>query len=134
MLAAALLIDSWEGRKEPWMVCYPVLYLCRHALELYLKDALPQREKPSHDLKPLIDEFRRLLSDQLGTDIPLPLRRDLYALASVDPDGQSFRYVTTPKGQQKFVPGEYWVPFHELRAFIEVMRSGIAKAMARLED
>src|SRR5712691_3140861 len=30
LLAASLLIDSWEGRKEPWMVCYPILYLCRH--------------------------------------------------------------------------------------------------------
>jgi hypothetical protein len=134
LLAATLLIESWEGRKEPWMVCYPVLYLCRHALELYLKDALPQRRRPSHNLRPLIDDFRSLLRDRLDADIPLPLRKDLYALADIDPDGQSFRYVTTREGAQLFVPGEYWVPFYDLRQFIEIMRSGIQRAISRLDQ
>ncbi len=132
LLAASLLIDSWEGRKEPWMVCYPILYLCRHALELYLKDVLPQRRRPSHNLRPLIDEFRALLRDQLTTDIPRPLRNDLYALADIDPDGQSFRYVTTTEGLQLYVPGEYWVPLHELRQFLEVVSTGIKKAAEQL--
>lgn len=104
ILAAKLLIDSWEGRKEPWMVCYPILYLCRHALELYLKDALPLRSKPRHNLRPLIDDFRSLLRERLNTDIPARLRNDLYTLADIDPDGQSFRYVTTVEGLQLFVP------------------------------
>ena len=133
-LAASLLIDSWEGRKEPMMVCYPILYLCRHALELYLKDALPQRRRPSHNLRPLIDDFRLLLRDRLNTDIPRSLRDDLYALADIDPDGQSFRYVTTTEGVQLFVPGEYWVPPHDLRQFIEVVSSGIKKAAQKLDS
>jgi hypothetical protein len=134
ILAATLLIDSWEGRKEPWMVCYPILYLCRHALELYLKEALPLRPKPSHNLRPLIDDFRSLLRERLNTDIPAQLRNDLYTLASIDPDGQSFRYVTTAEGSPLFVPGEYWVPLHELRQFIEVMSSGIKKAVWHLNS
>jgi hypothetical protein len=134
ILAATLLIDSWEGRKEPWMVCYPILYLCRHALELYLKAALPLRPKPDHNLRPLIDDFRSLLRERLNTDIPERLRKDLYALASIDPDGQSFRYVTTREGLQLFVPGEYWVPLCDLRQFIEVMSSGIKKAILRLNS
>jgi hypothetical protein len=134
LLAATLLIDSWEGRKEPWMVCYPILYLCRHALELYLKDALPLRAKPSHDLKPLIDDFRALLDERLNTEIPPRLRKDLYTLASIDPDGQSFRYVTTIEGSRLFVRGEYWMQLRELRQFIEVMRSGIKKAVSRLNS
>jgi len=80
ILAATLLIDSWEGHKEPWMVCYPILYLCRHALELYLKDALPLRSEPSHNLHPLIDDFRSLLQEWLSVDIPMQLRKDLYTL------------------------------------------------------
>ena len=40
LLAASNLVESWEGRHEPWMVCYPVFYLCRHGLELYLKEKL----------------------------------------------------------------------------------------------
>jgi len=137
ILAATLLIDSWEGRKEPWMVCYPILYLCRHALELYLKDALslhtkPGHKLPDHKLRPLIDNFRSLLRERLNTDIPDQLRNDLYTLADIDPDGQNFRYVTTRKGLQISVPGEYWVPLCDLRQFIEVMSSGIKKAIWRL--
>ena len=134
ILAATLLIDSWEGHKEPWMVCYPILYLCRHALELYLKAALPLRPGPNHKLHPLIDDFRTLLQKELNADIPVQLRKDLYILASIDPDGQSFRYVTTKKGSQLFVPGEYCVPLHDLRQFIEVMSSGVKNAIWRLNS
>ncbi len=134
LLAASLLIDSWEGRKEPWMICYPILYLCRHALELFLKDALPQRRKPSHNLRPLVDDLRSLLRDRLNTDIPRPLRDDLYALADIDPDGQSFRYVTTTEGLQLYVPGEYWVSLHDLRGFIGVVSSAIKKAARQLNS
>src|SRR5579859_3545354 len=134
LLAATLLMESGEGRTEPWLVCYPILYLCRHALELLLKDALPQGRRPSHNLRPLIDDFRSLLRDRLNTDIPLPLRKDLYTLADIDPDGQSFRYVTSREGAQVFAPGEYWVPFNDLQQFIEVMRSGIGRARSRLDS
>jgi hypothetical protein len=85
-------------------------------------------------LQPLIDDFRSVLRERLNTDIHARLRKDLYTLASIDPDGQSFRYVTTAKGLQLFVPGEYWVPLHELRQFIEVMSSGIKKAVSRLNS
>jgi hypothetical protein len=39
------------------MVCYPALYLCRHSLEPYLKDALPRCPKPSRKSMPLVDDF-----------------------------------------------------------------------------
>src|SRR5919199_5762055 len=65
-------------------------YLCRHALELYLKDALPLRVEPSHNLKALVDDFRSFLHERLNTNIPARLRNDLYTLASIDPDGQRF--------------------------------------------
>jgi hypothetical protein len=93
---------------------------------------LPLRPEPSHNLHPLIDDFRLLLREKLNEDIPIQLQKDLYALANIDPDGQSFRYVTTRTGSQIFVPGEYWVPLHDLRKFIEVMGSGIKKAIWRL--
>jgi hypothetical protein len=132
--AAIILIDSWEGQKEPWMVCYPILYLCRHALELYLKGALPPRPRPNHELRPLIDDFRSLLGARLNTDIPEQLLNDLYTLADIDPGGQSFRYVTTKKNDPLFVQGEYWVKLHDLRRFIEVMSSGIKEAVWRLNS
>lgn len=132
--AAIILIDSWEGQKEPWIVCYPILYLCRHALELYLKSALPPRPRPNHELRPLIDDFRSLLGARLNTYIPEQLLNDLYTLADIDPGGVSFRYVTTKKNQPMFVRGEYWVKLHDLRQFIEVMSSGIKRAIWRLNS
>jgi len=133
LLAASNLVESWEGRHEPWMVCYPVFYICRHALELYLKDALPQRRKPNHNLRPLIDDFRSLLREHLNTDIPLVLRNYLYTLADIDPDGQSFRYATTKEGNANPVESEYYVSLRDLKDFIEIMRRGIGKAVERLD-
>ena len=134
LLAATRLIDSWEGHNEPWMLSYPTFYICRHALELYLKAALPQHEKPNHKLHTLIDEFRSLLVKRLNTDIPASLRNDLYALAKLDPDGQNFRYSTDTKGRPIILPGEYWISLQDLRQFLETMSSGIKKAVFRLNS
>ncbi len=132
--SAIILIDSREGQKEPWMACYPILYLCRHALELYLKSALPPRPKPNHQLRPLIEEFRSPLRARLNTDIPKQLLNDLYTLADIDPGGVNFRYVTTTKNDPLLVRGEYWVKLHDLRRFIEVMSSGIKKTIWSLNS
>jgi hypothetical protein len=40
--AAANLVDAALVSGEPWRLCFPFFYLYRHALELYLKNALPQ--------------------------------------------------------------------------------------------
>lgn len=129
--AAVELIDSAMASRDQWRMFYPILYLCRHALELYLK-SLVQQAKPKHDLGPLVIQVENVLREQLGESLPPDLRADLLTLASIDPDGQSFRYATTPKGEMIILPGEYWVSLTDLQRLMKVMGSGIKKACERL--
>jgi hypothetical protein len=129
--AATQLIDSAIASGEPWRLCYPILYLCRHALELFLKAAVPQ-SKPRHNLQPLILEFEKLIHHQLGAVIPVHLRADLLTLASIDPDGQGFRYATTNTGGSVALPGEYWVSLDDLMRLMKVVSTGVTKALDRL--
>ena len=129
--AAVQLIESAIASGEPWRLCYPILYLCRHALELYLKSAVPQ-SKPRHNLQPLVLEFEKLIRDQLGAAIPAQLRAEPLTLASIDPDGQSFRYATTNRGDMVILPGEYWVSLGDLIRLMNVVGTGVVKALDRL--
>jgi hypothetical protein len=69
--AAAALIDAAVASREPERVCYPIFFLYRHALELYLKYALPQsrrdalrKSRQGHDLQAIIREFEKFLSEE----------------------------------------------------------------------
>jgi hypothetical protein len=119
--AASHLIDPALASGEPWRLCYPILYLYRHALELYLKTALPPSRRPRHDLRPLLRQFETLLHDQLGVVIPDHVLDDLRTLATIDPDAQGFRYTHTREGHSQFLPGEYWVSLRDLQRFMEVV-------------
>jgi hypothetical protein len=119
--AATDLIDVALASREPWRVCYPIFYLCRHALELYLKDALPQPPR-GHDLSALIAEFEDFLHRESRGTIPTHVRDDLLTLAAMDPDGQGFRYTDTSKGERRpTLPGEYWVALDDLRQLMEAV-------------
>ena len=101
--AASHLIDPALASGEPWRLCYPILYLYRHALELYLKTALPPSRRPRHDLRPLLRQFETLVHDQLGVVIPDHVLDDLRTLATIDPDAQGFRYTHTREGHRQFL-------------------------------
>jgi hypothetical protein len=114
--AAGMLVDAALASREPWRVCYPIFYLYRHALELYLKEALPQHRR-GHDLPQLIREF-----EAAGGVLPVAARDDLLTLAAIDPDGQGFRYTDTSGGKQRStLPGEYWVALRDLQQLMEAV-------------
>lgn len=50
--AAAQLIDLALESGEAWRLTYPIFYLYRHALELYLK-AVVRPSRPRHELRPV---------------------------------------------------------------------------------
>jgi hypothetical protein len=129
--AAVELIDSAMASGDQWRLVYPILYLCRHALELYLKSII-QHAEPKHNLEPLVKQVENVLREQLGESLPINLRADLLTLANIDPDGQCFRYPTNRKGDMIMLPGEYWVSLTDLQQLMEVMGSGIKKAYDRL--
>lgn len=115
--AASDLVDAALASREPWRTCYPIFYLYRHALELYLKYALPQRRR-GHDLQALINEFEEYLHAESRGAIPAHVRGDLLTLAAMDPDGQSFRYTDT---KRQTLPGEYWVALNDLKQLMEAV-------------
>jgi hypothetical protein len=127
--AAAALVDAAVASREPERVCYPIFFLYRHALELYLKDALPRQRREAlrqsrqgHDLQAIIREFEAFLSEESRGALPAHVRDDLLTLAAMDPDGQGFRYTDTSRGGQRPpLPGEYWVALDDLRRLIEAV-------------
>lgn len=87
--AASSLVDTALAGGEPERLCFPIFYLYRHALELHLKDLLPQ-SRWGHKLEPLIREFEEFLRMDSRGIMPAHVRVDLLTLAAMDPDGQSF--------------------------------------------
>jgi hypothetical protein len=91
---------------------YPVVFLYRHATELYLKacviqgarlsalrdrDAICERLRHDHRLPPLLEMATRVLERAFPEDESLPqlvvkLRRIVEALNAIDPDAFAFRY------------------------------------------
>lgn len=129
--AAAQLIGPALKSGEAWRLTYPIFYLYRHALELYLKAVL-RPSRPRHDLRPLIDAFDELLREQLHSAIPAHLKDDLLIFATVDPDAQGFRYSHTTKGKLQLLPGEYWVPLRDLQRFADEVFGFIEDVLHRL--
>jgi len=119
--AASHLIEPALESKGAWRFSYPIFYLYRHALEIYLKAAL--RAKQGHDLRPLIEAFDKELRAKAKRPLPPQLKRDLLLFAVIDPDSQGFRYTYkfTSKTDWKpqFLGGEYWVPLRDLQEFME---------------
>ena len=132
--AAEKLIEPALRSREPWRYAYPILFLIRHALELYLK-AIIKPKKLDHDLRPLIDDLDRLLERRFHQKIPPELKADLETLATIDPNGMSFRY-TTMKSKHgvswPFVPGEFWVPLENLRRRMTMIFEGLDNVDRRL--
>ena len=73
-------------------------------------------------MAPLIPEFEEFLRAESRGAMPAHVRDDLLTLAVIDPDGQSFRYSDTSRGQQRPpLPGEYWVSLRDLRQLMNAV-------------
>jgi hypothetical protein len=128
--AAGHLVDSALASGEPWRLSYPIFYLYRHALELYLKAALPQ-SGPVHDLRPLVGQFEELLRSRVGVGIAADVRDDLLTFTVIDPHAQGFRYTDTTRGDRRMLPGEHWVSLRDLQRLMEVVFLGVEEALRR---
>lgn len=119
--AAANLVNAALASGEPWRLCFPIFYLYRHALELYLKNALPPSRR-GHRLDLLVGDFEEFLRAESRGAMPAQVRDDLLTLAAMDPDGQSLRYTDTGKGQRRPpLPGEYWVALRDLQQLMDAV-------------
>jgi hypothetical protein len=112
-LAADELVKLAMSKYEPHELDYPVLFLYRHTVELYLKAAL---EKPPehHDLRMLIE----LLEGECGKKLPGWIKDRLRDLQRIDKMAAVFRYADLPS----FC--ELWIDFHQLKTVIDKFVQG----------
>lgn len=106
--AADLLAAAAKSEHEPHELDYPLLFLYRHAIELYLKAILKERA-PTHDLNTLIER----LEAQYGAQIAKWVGKRLRDFHEIDRRSDMFRYAQSISG------GEVWIDFHHLQLVID---------------
>jgi len=108
--AADELLKQARSKHDPHELDYPILFLYRHTVELYLKASLDHPPK-THDLSRLI----QLLEVESGKKIAGWVNDRLWDLQQIDKTASLFRYADPPEG------GELWIDFHQLQTVIDKM-------------
>ena len=117
-LAADELLKVLFSKHEPDELDYPVLFLYRHTVEVYLKAAI--NDPPEHhDLSTLI----RLLEAESGKKIAGWVGDRLWDFHKIDNMAALFRYA------DPLEDGELWIDFHQLKAVIDKLVQAIEQYM-----
>lgn len=117
-LAADELVKQALSKYEPHQLDYPILFLYRHTVEIYLKAALDNPPE-HHDLSRLI----QLLEAESGKKIAGWVRDRLWDFHKIDNMADLFRYADPP------AENELWVDFHQLQTVIDKMAQAIEQYM-----
>lgn len=107
-LAADELVALALTKHESHELDFPILFLYRHTVELYLKAALANPPE-HHDL----GELSRLLESEAGGQLPDWMRNRLRDFHEIDRRSSIFRYADPGP------PGELWIDFHQLQVVID---------------
>ena len=118
-MAADELLRQALAKYEPHELDYPVLFLYRHTVEVYLKAAL-DNPPVHHDLSRLI----QLLEAESGKKIARWVKDRLWDFHRIDNMAAMFRYADSP------ADGELWIDFHQLQAVIDKLAEAIEPYMA----
>ena len=118
-LAADELLKQALEKYEPHELDYPVLFLYRHTVEVYLKAALDAPPE-HHDLSRLI----HLLESESGKKIAPWVKDRLWDFHRIDKMASLFRYADPPDD------GELWIDFHQLQTVIDKLVQAIEEYMA----
>lgn len=113
-LAADELLKLALAKYEPHELDYPILFLYRHTVEVYLKAALDNPPE-HHDLSRLI----QLLEAECGKKFAGWVRDRLWDFHTIDKMAALFRYADPPAN------GELWIDFHQLQAVIDKLVQAI---------
>ena len=106
--AADELLKQAFGQYDPHEIDYPIIFLYRHTIEVYLK-AMLKAPPETHDLGRLIE----LLEQQVGTKIAAWVKDRLWDFQRMDRHSDVFRYADPPPD------GELWIDFHQLKAVMD---------------
>jgi len=107
-LAAITMIDAALKSNEAHEYDYPIFYLCRHVLELYLK-ILGEVSDWTHDL----ESCMRKVENKFNKKIKGMVRVWIEEFAGIDKKGTAFRY---DSDEASYV--EFWIDLHQLKAVI----------------
>ena len=128
MLAAeALVARALSEADESYRYMAPILYLYRHALELYLKQIV-RPAKPTHNLAHLISELEGIMKRDYQQTLPEPVRAWLMEWATQDPRSTTFRY---SEGSVGTISGEWWVDMHHLRRVMTFLAENFKRMRER---
>jgi hypothetical protein len=87
---------------------YPMFFLYRHAIELYIKATLP-RPGRGHNLEQLLSDFVKHIKDRYALDISKGwFVETLREFSKIDPSSQSFRYPKDLSGNST-MSGDFFV-------------------------
>ena len=112
--AAEVLIDVGITDRTPWNVAYPVLFLYRHAVELFLKTLLAPA-RLTHSLPHLIQQTDAMARVTLPVSDADWLKQRLTEFVVIDPQSTAFRFANTRINGEQRCDGEWWVDFAHLR-------------------
>ncbi len=110
--AADELVKEALSCHEPYLLDYPIFYLYRHVLELYLKlllDDQTQAKKLGHDLPALIKAVEKKFNSRANEWVMERIRE----FSEIDPTSDLFRFSDRPLVHPKHV--EVWVDFVQLK-------------------
>jgi hypothetical protein len=123
--AGDTLIQSALESREPYEVAYPIFFVYRHALELYLK-LIVKPVKRNHDLKVLFEEFEQICMTQHGQQVPNWVKTRMLEFSSIDAGSFSFRYAMARDGAYS-IGSELWVELEHLRQVITAICDGFER-------
>lgn len=118
--AADELLKQTMSQCEPHELDYPIIFLYRHTIEVYLK-AMLNAPPETHDLGRLME----LLEQQFGNEIAPCVKSRLRDFQRMDQHSDVFRYAEPQPD------GELWVDFHQLKLVMDRLVEAFEKQMSR---
>jgi hypothetical protein len=130
--AGNLVVEHALDHGEAWEISYPVLYLYRHMIELYIEAIVPARGRRTHNLLSLITRFVSHVPWTLNEDVPDWFRDYLLEFASFDPDAQAFRFTDADARKPLAGGTEGWVDLAHLRNVMDTLSDGFENVLTSL--
>jgi DNA-binding transcriptional MerR regulator len=119
--AADALVQHALSDGESDEIAYPIIYLYRHAIEVYLKAML--KTKPEHHV---IAELIGRLEKQCGNKVAGWVKDRLWDFHKIDQMSDVFRYAESPSD------GELWVDLHQLQTVMGRLAEAFENHIARM--
>lgn len=118
--AADELLKQALSQFEPHEIDYPIFFMYRHCIEVYLKAMLASPPR-THDLGRLI----LLLEQQFKTTIAPWVKERLWDFQRLDQQADLFRYAALPAAS------ELWIDFHHLKLVMDRLTEAFDEQLSK---